>query len=272
LNKSIFGSLICIALLTACGGGGSGGSSGSGTTGGDTAGGGTTGTGTVDPMDLGGQSGNFGDTALLANGRDAETTVCLATNVVTFTGWVRLGASQWCVEQCPANVSNVDGGAFAFLPGTGEVCRDTPMAPGGAVIAPLFAPINGCPVGGCADNDPNDFPQVFISVAASAGNLGQDELYRCVGSLFDEQTDRWGDDPAIAPFSLGLGTDNSAGEFSAGATREASVNSTTWSFSDGTLSLEGGLELTNVSVGNGRFSSWNSNTALIRCIADGVSP
>lgn len=274
MKKSVFGSLVCAALLTACGGGGGGSSSATGgttiggTTGGATTGGTTTGVGTVDPADLGGQSGTFGDSALQANGQDAETTVCAAGDAVTFTGWVRLTATQWCVEACPSNISNVEGGAFALIPGSGEVCRDTPVAGGGADVAPLFAPINGCPVGGCTDNDPDDFPQVFVSSTASAAELGQEELYRCVGSLFDETTDRWGDDPTIPAFSLGLGADGSAGEFAAGATRAASVNNTTWSFSNGTLNLESGLSLSNVAVANGSFSSWNSNTALIRCIVD----
>ncbi len=262
MTRTLLAISFCAIFATACGGSSS---SGGGTTpddsttpdGGTNPGDGTNPDGGTDPGEgpagpVGGQTGSFGDSALAANGIDASTTVCPATVTGSFTGWVDLGQS-WCVWRCPADAVNTDSGDFGFIEATGESCRDTNADFGSVVTAAVFAPINGCPAGGC-NGASEFFPQVFISATASNADLAN--TYNCQAWLFDEIQQIWVEDTSPAPFGLALAADGSA---------TVAGTPTTWSFDTGTLLLETGLTLDNVSVGNGSFSSWNSNTSLLRC-------
>lgn len=247
--KSLLAISFCAIFATACGG-----SSSSTPT-------------TVDPVDggpdpvnptptgpVGGQTGTFGDTATAANGRDANSTVCPASVTESFTGWALSGGS-WCVWKCPANAVNNDGDDFGSIPGESFSCRDTSAALGSQVTTALFAPIAGCPAGGC-NGAAEFFTRVHVSVAASSAELAKDTAYNCVPRLFDQNQQIWVTETTPAAFSLTLSADNSA-------IRDGTA--TTWSFANGTLMLEGAPSFDNVSVGSGSFSSWNSNTSLVRC-------
>lgn len=238
-------------LITACGGGGGSSSSSGGTTGGGTTGGTDGGTdgGTV----VGGQSGSFGDSAAAANGIDGTFTICPDSAPGSFSSFTQDGAN-WCVKRCPAGVAieNDDGDPWGRYNDDGDllVCRDENVAPGSQITIEIFAPIAGCPDGGCPTNS---FPKVFISAAAGAEVAGS---YTCAPWLFDQVTQVWNEQSSPASFSLSLNADNSA---------TIAGTSTTWSFSNGTLFLEGNRTFNNVAFGSGSFSSYDSNTALTRC-------
>jgi len=207
---------------------------------------------------VGGQSGTagqFGDTADAASGIEAVSPVCSAAVTTSFTGFALDGAT-WCVWPCPADadVVNDDGDEYGFISGTGETCRATTQPQGALVVSPISAAINGCPDGGCTDGSVTDFPRIFVTPNASSAELAGS--YECTTWDFDGTTDIWSALTSPAPFSLTLAEDFTA-TFDGAAT--------TWSFSNGVLTLEGTATLTNVAVGSGSFSSYNSPTSLIRC-------
>jgi len=240
-------------IVTACGGGSSGNSGATNT--GNTNTGTDNGGGTPEPVDTsnaGGQVGSFGDSADASNGIDAMLPVCPATVTSSFTGFA-LDGTSWCVWQCPdSNFINDDNDEYGFIEATGETCRVSAQAAGSLVTAPLFAAIDGCPAGGCQD----DFPRVFVSANASAAELAG--TYTCQTFIFDvdRAVQRWFPQTSPAAFDLTLGADSSA---------TFGGNSTTFTFADGTLTLAGSLTLNNVAVGGTSFTSYNSNTSIVRC-------
>ena len=243
-------------LVTACGGGGS--SSSSGTNGGGTNNGGNNGGGTDGGGGtvVGGQSGSFGDSADAANGIAGTFNVCPDSAPGSFSSFTQDGGGNWCVKRCPAGVAieNDDGDPWGRYNDGGDllVCRDENVNPGSQIAIDIFAPINGCPDGGCPTNS---FPQVYGSAAAGAELAG---TYTCTAWLFDQVTQVWGTQSSPAPFSVTLNAD---------ASNSATVDGTptTWSFANGVLTLEGSRTLTNVAVGSSSFTSYDSNTALTRC-------
>lgn len=236
-----------LALTVAACGGSSGGSNNN-NGGGNNAGG--NGGGDGNSGAVGGQSGSFGDTADAANGADAMSQVCPASVTGSFTGWAENGGS-WCVWKCPATATivNEDGDEWGFISASGETCRATTAAAGTVVVAPLFAALNGCPTGGCTDGSQTDFPRVLITQAAGAELAGN---YQCKTWTFNGTTDLWSEDTTQSTFSLDLADD-------------FSTSNGTWSFSAGTLNVGNTRTLNNVAVGSGKFTSWNSNTSLVRC-------
>lgn len=239
-------------LVTACGGSSS--SSGTSSDGGTTGdgGGGTDGDGgTV----VGGQSGSFGDSADSANGIAGTFTVCPDSATGSFSSFTQDGGN-WCVKRCPAGVAieNDDGDVWGRYNDGGDllVCRDENVNPGSQIAIDIYAPINGCPDGGCPTNS---FPQVFVSAAAGAELAG---TYTCTAWLFDQATQFWNSQSSPAPYSLTLNADASNSATVAGT-------ATTWSFANGVLTLEGNRTLTNVAVGSTSFTSYDSNTAITRC-------
>ncbi|OED39960.1 hypothetical protein AB833_13160 [Chromatiales bacterium (ex Bugula neritina AB1)] len=245
--KSLLAITIVAFTLAGCGGSSSspsdGTNSGNNGDGGGGDGGGTT---------IGGQTGTFGDSA--TSGLDATTTVCPASVTSSFTGWARLSDNTYCAWKCPDGDINDDGDDFGFIQATGQTCRDTTAAIGAQITSAIFSPINGCPTS--ADCSPN-FSRVFITAGTNVA-LANDTAYTCTPRLFNETNRRWQDDSALTGFSLTLNNDGSNSAVIDG-------NNTTWSFADGVLTLEGQRVLNNVAVGSGSFSSWNSNTSLIRC-------
>ena len=251
-------------ILTACGGssaddypaGGGDTTGGGGTTtgGGDTAGGGDT----TPAEPIGGQSGTafaFGDNGDAATGIEAVSPVCTAAITTSFTGFALDGAT-WCVWPCPANagVENDDGDEYGFISGTGETCRATNEPQGTVVVSPISAAINGCPDGGCIDGS-DDFVEIFVTPNASGADLAGS--YQCTTWDFNGNTDIWSELSNPAPFGLTLTAD-----------MNATVNgaATTWSYTNGQLTLAGNATLNNVAVGAGSFSSYNSPTSLVRCM------
>jgi len=259
--KKLLTITISAFILTACGGSSDDDSGGGGTTtggGGTTTGGGTTAGGgdTTPAGPIGGQSGTafaFGDTADAATGMEAVSPVCSAAITTSFTGFALDGAT-WCVWACPDNAVNDDGDEYGFISGTGETCRDTSQPQGALVVSPISAAINGCPDGGCTDGSVEDFPRIFVTASAGPAELAGS--YQCSTWDFDGTTDVWSELASPAPFSLTLSEDFTA-TFNGAAT--------TWSFSEGVLTLEGTATLSNVAVGSGSFSSYNSPTSLVRC-------
>lgn len=275
-RTSVYKKIIAISLaaflITACGGSsdddspdGTGTGTGTGTTAGGTPDGGTTGGGTPDggatgggatTEPVGGQSGTFGDSAIAGNATPGLFPVCPATITGSFSAFAEDGNGGFCVPGCPdgITVDNADGDEFGtFIEGGNMLtCAITAAAPGTAISIPFSAPINGCPEGGCP---PGSFPTVLIT--ANAGS----ELantYECTPWLFNQVTQIWGQDTSPAPFALTLNTDFTA---------EIDGTPSTWSFTTGVLTIEGNMTFNNVAVGAGSFSSYLSNTALIRCQA-----
>ena len=281
MKKTLFALTLTAFVVTACGGGGGGGTTGGGTTGGGTTGGtatggGTTGgaattggtTGTVGggatdggaatgggtDTSIGGQAGTvFGDSAA-ANGINGTFEVCPANITGGFSSIVANGNS-FCTPACSddidvLNLDNDEFGSFTDANGNLLTCTITAAAPGTPIQIPFSSPINGCPVGGCPIGT---FPPVFVSASAGTELVG---TYTCEGALFDVPTQLWSPS-APAPFTVTLNADNSA---TVGGT------STTWTFANGVLILEGNLTLANVAVGTGAFTSYNSSTSLTRCV------
>ncbi len=244
-------------ILTACGGGGSDDNSGGtvdvGGTGGDT--GGNDGGGATPTEPVGGQSGSFGDSAVASNSTPGLFPVCPANISGGFSAFTQDANGNFCAPACPTDriIDNADGDLFGtFVEGDIMLtCNITSAGPGTPiVISPFSAPIDGCPDGGCP---PGSFPEVLITANAGSELAG---TYNCTPWLFDQVTQIWGQDSSPAPFALTLNTDFSA---------VISGTPTTWSFNTGVLTLEGNMTFNNVAVGGGSFSSYLSNTALIRC-------
>lgn len=250
--KPILAISFCALFLTACGGGGSSTGTttgGGGTTGGGTGGGTTGGTNT----NVGGQSGSFGDTAAAENGIDGTYAICPANVAGSFSSFTQNGSS-WCVKKCPDNttIENADGDEWAtYMDGADRLtCRVTTAASGSLIEVAISAPIDGCPTGGCPTNS---FPRVYLTASAGAEMAGN---YTCVAWIFDQNAQVWEEQTSPAPFSVNLNADSSA---------TIGGVSTTWSFANGALVLEGNRTLNNVAVGSGSFTSYDSNTALTRC-------
>ncbi|MEM7256211.1 MAG: hypothetical protein AAF404_02360 [Pseudomonadota bacterium] len=235
------------ASLAACGGGGGSSSSSSG--GNNNSGG--------SGSELSGVAGDFGDTADSSNSIRGTYTLCPA-NTLSFSTFTEVNGN-WCVPGCPdTGVENDDGDEYGSFLAENNVdrytCLITDNAPGSQVEIFFAAPINGCDAasGGCPAGS---FPAVFIS--ATAGDELANE-YRCADWSFDVDTQAWTELSSPAPFSLTLNVDRSA---TIGGT------STSWTFVDGSLMLEGSRTFNNVAVGNGSFTEYTSNIYITRCKA-----
>ena len=248
------------ALMVAACGGSSGSSSSSGTNGGNSNGGtngGTDGGGTDGgggPI-ITGEAGDFADKGSSENAIKGTYNLC-AADVVSFSIFGQNTDGSWCVPKCPASgVENSDGDEFGSFLAENNVdrysCFITPDAPGSQVELFFSAPADGCaPPAGCA---PGTFPAVFVSGNAGDNLAGN---YQCATWEFDVRSQDWSQQSSPAPFSLTLNVDRSA---------NIAGSATTWSFANGVLSLEGNRTFNNVSVGNGSFTEYLSNTYITRC-------
>lgn len=236
--------------LTACGGSG-----GSTTASGGSSGGSSDNANGSGGSELAGEAGDFGDSADASNSIRGTYTLCPA-NILSFSTFTEVNGN-WCVPGCPdAGVENDDGDDFGSFLAENNIdrytCLITSNAPGSQVQIFFAAPINGCDAasGGCPVGS---FPPVFIS--ATAGNELANE-YRCADWRFDVDTQAWSELTSPAPFSLTLNADRSA---------TIGNTSTTWSFADGALMLEGNQTFDNVAVGTGSFTVYTSNIYITRC-------
>lgn len=248
--KPVLSIIFCALIAAGCSsgddnnsGGTTGGTTGGGTTGGGTTGGttggggGTTGGGTTGGGTTGGGPiPSFGDSAQASNGLPATTTVCPTSVTASFTGWA-LSGGNWCAYKCPAGFENDDNDDWGFITSNQNACRATTAAAGATITATIFTP---------------DSERIYVSDTA---NPSSGSPYSCASWQYNETTRIW--ENLGSQFSLTLSADNTAVD---------AGTSTTWSFSNGVITLESGRVLTNVAVGNNAFSSWQSNTALIRCV------
>jgi len=257
--KQIFkNSLIAVVtslLIAGCGGSDSPRNSGTGNEPGSGSGPGTGNPGTG--VTIEGEAGDFGDSATAANSTPGVYTVCPA-DVESFSSFGQNG-SNWCVPKCPTGASgfeNSDGDDWgSYLSGQGDsryTCFITPNSPGDQVQIYFSAPIDGCPAPvGCPSGS---FPAVFVSESASNDQLAGN--YQCADWDFDVDTQAWTQQTSPAPLSLTLGVDGSA---------TVGGVTTSWSFTNGVLSLEGNRIFNNVAVGSGSFTEYFSNTYITRC-------
>ena len=261
MYKQILAILLTVFIVTACGGSSDDDSGGVDSTGGGTDGGADGGTDAdAEPIPVGGQTGTiFGDSASEANGIGGTFAVCPSDINGSFSSFAEdpPGSGNFCIPACSDDVDIIDDGttddfaSFADDDGNLLTCNTTQAAPGVPITIDFFAPIEGCPEpNGCP---PGSFPRVFISENAGSELAGS---YTCTPWLFDQVTQLWGEDTSPAPFALTLDTGNTA---------ELDGTPGTFSFASGVLTIEGLMTFNNVAVGAGSFSSYQSNTALIRC-------
>ncbi len=202
------------------------------------------------------------DSATAATGRDPLAQVCPADTAAadSDTGWVNTGNS-WCVYKCPADAALADNpGDWGYDTNTDATCRNTTEVAGTVVNAPIYPA-------------PAPFTQIYVTSTASTSDFGGNYTCQLMKTEKIDDVDTWVEDSSRAAYQITLNADGSAGVWS-NIPNDANAFST-FSFADGALTIENynfdtaGTPMSNVAVGTGSFTNWNSKNSITRCTLQG---